>query len=154
MHWHVLYTKPRNEKKVTERLQQLGFTVFCPLTEVLQQWSDRKKRIQKPLLPSYVFIKIDEAKRQEVFQVAGIVRYLYWLGKPALVTDHEIALLQSWNQKFGAELRVESLTPGTRITLPNGLFKGVNAIVKEQRGRKLQLVLESLGIVIFMETAP
>lgn len=153
MHWHVLYTKPRNEKKVTERLQQLGFTVFCPLTEVLQQWSDRKKKIQKPLLPSYVFIKIDAAKRQEVFQVAGIVRYLYWLGKPALVTDNEIALLQSWNQKFGAELRVESLTPGTRITLQDGLFKGVNAIVKEQRGRKLQLVLESLGIVVFMETA-
>ncbi len=153
MPWYVLYTKPRNEKKVTEGLQKLGFTVYCPLVEVVKQWSDRKKKVQEPLLTSYVFIQIEEQQRNLVFQVAGVVRYLYWLGKPAVVRDEEITTLQSWLLNSNQKLQIGQLLPGSKITLKEGVFKGVDAIVKEQRGKKMQLVLESLGIVVIMEMA-
>ena len=151
MIWHVLYTKPRNEKKVTDRLQQLGFKVYCPIVEELQQWSDRKKKVLKPLLPSYVFIQIEEKNKNEVFQVPGIVKYLYWLGKPALVRDSEIEQLKKWNLHYGMMLKVEKYNPGSKITLNEGIFKGVEALVKEQRKNKLQLVLETLGIVLIVD---
>jgi transcription antitermination factor NusG len=151
MFWYVLYTKPRNEKKVTERLEQLGFTVYCPLVEVIKQWSDRKKKVQEPLLPSYVFVRLEEKMRDQVFQVAGVVRYLYWLGKPAIVRDSEIETLQSWLLNGNQKLQVQPLQPGSKITLTEGLFNGMEATVKEFRGRKVQLILESLGIVVIME---
>ena len=59
MPWYVIYTKPKNEKKVAERLQQIEIEVFCPLVTVVKQWSDRKKKIQIPLFNSYVFVFID-----------------------------------------------------------------------------------------------
>lgn len=151
MPWYVLYTKPRNEKKVTERLEQLGFTVYCPLVTVVKQWSDRKKKIQEPLLTSYVFIQLEEKMRDQVFQVAGVVRYLYWLGKPAIVREEEIATLSSWLTNSPQKIQVQSLAPGSKITLKEGMFTGLDAIVKEQRGKKIQLVLESLGIVVIMD---
>jgi transcription elongation factor/antiterminator RfaH len=151
MPWYALYTKPRNEKKVTERLQQLGLAVYCPLVTVVKQWSDRKKKVQEPLLPSYIFVRLEENEREKVFQVAGVVRYLYWLGKPAIVRDEEIETLQSWLLNGNQKLQVQQLQPGSKITIREGLFTGVDAVVKEYRGKKVQLVLESLGIVIIMD---
>lgn len=153
MPWYVLYTKLHNEKKVAERLQQIGLTVYCPEIEVVKQWSDRKKRIQKPLFPSYIFIQLDEAKRDQVFQVAGVIRYLFWLGKPAIVRDEEIETLKSWLSSSYQKLEVNRLQLGARITLEEGMFKGNVAIVKEHRGKKVQLILESLGIIVIMEVA-
>ena len=54
--WYVLYTKPRHEIKALERLTQNGFEVYCPMKTTLKQWSDRKKKVSEPLLPSYLFI--------------------------------------------------------------------------------------------------
>ena len=151
MPWYVLYTKPRNEKKVTLKLQELGFVVYCPLVTVVKQWSDRKKKVEEPLLPSYVFVQLDETNRDQVFQVAGIVRYLYWLGKPAIVREEEIETLRSWLSGDSPKLQVEQLQRGTKITLKEGLFSGMDAVVKEHRGKKVQLILESLGIVVIMD---
>ena len=61
-HWHVLYTKPRNEKKVAERLSGAGDTVYCPLQKVRRQWSDRLKVIEEPLFKGYAFIHIEDHK--------------------------------------------------------------------------------------------
>jgi len=60
--WHVLYTKPRNEKKVAERLSSAGYTVYCPLQKVRRQWSDRVKVVEEPLFKGYLFVKIEEKK--------------------------------------------------------------------------------------------
>jgi transcriptional antiterminator RfaH len=85
MNWLVLYTKPKNEVKVAERLAAAGITVYCPLVTSLRQWSDRKKKVTLPLFSSYVFVQLAEVQRAAVFEVPGVVRYLFWLGKPAVV---------------------------------------------------------------------
>jgi transcriptional antiterminator RfaH len=92
--WYVLYTKPRNEKKVAERLTGAGYSVYCPLHKVRRQWSDRIKTVEEPLFRSYVFIQIEDAKRDEVFVYPGTVRYLFWLRRPAVVRQSEIATIQ------------------------------------------------------------
>ena len=56
-YWNVLYTRPRAEKKAAMELVALGAQVYCPTVEVLSQWSDRKKWIQKPALPSMYLLK-------------------------------------------------------------------------------------------------
>lgn len=151
MPWYVLYTKPRNEKKVALSLQELGITAYCPLQTVVKQWSDRKKKVQEPLFSSYVFVHLSEQQRDLVFQVAGVVRYLFWLGKPAVVRDEEIETLKAWLETTSHTLSVARYEPGTRITLTEGYFKGQSGVVKTHSGTKLQLVLESLGVLVTME---
>ena len=58
MPWFALYTRPKNEKKVTEQLVKLGIEVYCPLVTQVKQWSDRKKKVATPLISSYVFVNI------------------------------------------------------------------------------------------------
>ena len=56
MEWYAIYTKPRNEKKVAENLAAIGIESYCPIVTTLKQWSDRKKMVETPLIPSYVFV--------------------------------------------------------------------------------------------------
>jgi transcription antitermination factor NusG len=88
--WYVLCTKPRNEKKVAERLSTDGYNVYCPLHKVKRQWSDRMKVVEEPLFKGYLFIQVGDKRRDEVFNHSGAVRYLFWLRRPALVSSCEI----------------------------------------------------------------
>ena len=152
MPWFVLYTQPRNEKKVTDRLEKLGITAYCPMTIQVRQWSDRKKKVEVPLLNSYVFVQLAEADRKLVFEVPGIVRYLFWLGEPAIVGDEEIKTLKNWLSHDLAALEVSALKPGDTITLKEGAFKNQEALIKTISKNKMQLVLVSLGLLVTITT--
>lgn len=151
MPWYVLYTKTRNEKKVADSLVKMGITTYCPLVTTVKQWSDRKKKIQQPLFSSYVFVNLSEHERDVVFQVAGVVRYLFWLGKPAVIRDEEIHTLQKWLDSNYQKVAIQSIQSGDTIILKEGVFKGQSGIVKELRGNKIQLLLETLGFIITLE---
>ena len=55
--WQVLKTRPRAEKKAAQQLTLLGAQVYCPIITRVSQWSDRKKLIDHPALPSMILIK-------------------------------------------------------------------------------------------------
>ena len=151
MNWYALYTKPRNEKKVEEQLHKMGLEVFCPKVSVVKQWSDRKKKVSQPLIPSYVFIKIKEQERDLVFSVSGVVRYLFFLGKPAIIKESEInAMKETLNPDF-KEVGVMDLEKAQKFTVEEGTFKGQEATFIEQKGSKIILRLESLGIKLILE---
>lgn len=151
MNWYVLYTKPKNEKKVAKQLEEMGITVFCPLKTVVRQWSDRKRRVEEPLFSSYVFVKLDDKDRAKVFDAVGVVRYLFWLGKPAIIQDDEIEILKKWLSKDYKNIETQTYAPGTIINITEGPFMGQKAVLNEQRGKKLRLQLETIGIEIIIE---
>lgn len=148
MPWFVIYTKPRTEKKVAERLTQLGVQVYCPLVTTLKQWSDRKKKVQTPLLNSYVFVHVEPKDRELVFQVNGVVRYVYWLGKPAVVRDEEIQALQESLQHTLTSFEVRAHKVGDVISIPAGPFQGKEGIIRQLSKNSLQLVLSELGVLV------
>ena len=71
--WWALYTKPRHEKKAKLEIEKKGITVYLPLNRVLRQWSDRKKWIEEPLFPGYIFIHGDAVERHQAVQSNGVV---------------------------------------------------------------------------------
>ncbi|RZJ51124.1 MAG: UpxY family transcription antiterminator [Flavobacterium sp.] len=149
MNWYVVYTKPKWEKKVAEKLQQIGIACYCPLVTQVKQWSDRKKKIEVPLFNSYVFVQLPDSERSSVFQVEGIVRYLFWLGKPAIVRNEEIDIIKkNLNSSNVSEISVTTIQVGDRIKLDSGAFSNQNAIVQEVSNTHYILVLESLGCVL------
>jgi transcription antitermination factor NusG len=145
--WYVLYTKPRNEKKVAERLTQRGYTVYCPLHKVRRQWSDRVKTLEEPLFRSYVFIQIEDAKRDEVFAYPGTVRYLFWLRRPAVVRQSEIATIQKWLGEHEHEnIDVSQIMLGDYIRITSGQFSGEEAILLDRRNSRVIVQLKELDI--------
>jgi transcriptional antiterminator RfaH len=148
MPWYALYTKARNEKKVADELNKRGINAYCPIRIELKQWSDRKKKVQVPLITSYVFVELEDKEREKVFTVNGVVRYLYWLGKPAVIREEEIKTLQEAMNSSFTQVSVSELAPGQKIEVPHGPFKGQAGIVKNISNQKVQIVLTQLGCII------
>ena len=149
MNWYALYTKPRWEKKAASRLEELGIETYCPTITEVRQWSDRKKKVTSPLFKSYVFVHLPEKERGKVFEVPGVVQYIFWLGKPAVIRDEEIEVIRQWLEDDRVEdVEVGDLSPGDKITIANGSFKGKDAIVSEIGKKRLRLVLKNLGMVV------
>jgi transcriptional antiterminator RfaH len=142
--WLAVYTKPRAEKKVEERLIKSGIEAFCPTYTTLRTWSDRKKKVELPLIPSYVFVKVAEKERLEVLKDIGVMNFIFWLGKPAIVREEEIQTLRT-------ELK-DTLIPevkiGEVIKLNDGVFKGYEGKVKYVKNNSLVIVLSSIGLTI------
>ena len=92
--WFVIYTKPRNEIKVSQRLSVLGIENYTPTRMEIRQWSDRKKKIAVALLPSMVLINLNEKEVNKVFEVAGVVRYLFENQKRAEVSNEEVLAMK------------------------------------------------------------
>lgn len=152
MNWHVLYTKPKWEKKVAEQLLANGINCYCPTIVKMQQWSDRKKKVIVPLFNHYVFVQLPEKDRNLVFTSPGVVRYLFWLGKHAVVKDEEITTIKQWLE--GGVTNTIDVLPykiGETIKIDKGPFTDHNALIKEVTKTHYVLVLESLGCVLKMK---
>jgi transcriptional antiterminator RfaH len=147
--WYVLYTKPRNEKKVDERLQQKGFEAYCPLIITVKQWSDRKKKVELPMFPSYTFVKVEEYQREQITADPGVLNFVFWQGKPAIVRTVEIEAIKKIADE-GQSIQIENnqLNLGENLVIPNGPFKGLAGKVDAIDEKIISIVLQPLGCVI------
>lgn len=145
--WYVLYTKSRHEKKVADRLRAAGFTVYCPLQKISKRWSDRTKIIEEPLFKGYIFILIEDHKRDEVFSFPGTVRYLVWLRRPAVVRKEEIDTIQKWLGQYNhSDIDISDILPGDYVRITSGPFTGEQAILLDKTNKKAVVQLKELGL--------
>jgi transcription antitermination factor NusG len=151
MPWYVLYTNPKAEKKVAEQLNRLGIEVYCPTVVQVKQWSDRKKKVESPLFTSYVFVNIEDAARDDVFKAKGVVRYLFWLGKPAVVKNEEIAEIKKWLAARDVDIEFEALHEGDEIEITEGQFKGQTGTVQQIDKNYIRLIIKSIGFVMIIK---
>lgn len=143
--WYVLYTKPRNEKKVAQRLTESQFEVYCPLIETVKQWSDRRKKVKVPLFNSYIFVKLEERDMQTVLRDPGVLNFVFWLGKPAVVREVEIKAIRYITLEV-QEVEVSSVRykVGEDVLIKEGTFKGLRGVVNIIDKNQVILYIEAL----------
>ena len=146
--WFVVYTRPQQELKVATQLSAMGITNYCPTVTLVKQYSDRKKKVNKPLLSSYVMVELEDKERNKVFACNGIVRFLFFLGKPTVVPASDITLMQNHLNGVYNDSKVTTLSVGDSHTITQGPFSGVLGKVVETHNSKVKLELASLGMRI------
>jgi len=154
MHWYALYTKPRWEKKVHLLLTEKKIESYCPLNKVTKKWSDRMKTVEEPLFKSYVFVRTTAEGQTEVRMTNGVVNFVYWLGKPAIVKDREIEMIRKFLNEFNNVVAEPiSLRPDSKVKIRQGIFMDKDATVIKLRGNKVQVIIESIGysLVAFID---
>jgi transcription antitermination factor NusG len=152
--WYALYTKPRWEKKIDARLLLKGVESWCPLQKVERQWSDRKKVIEDPLFKSYVFVRIDETERSNVLMTDGVLNFVYYLGKPAIIKDEEVNNIKMYLAEKDARISViaeEGFQQGDKICVNFGVFMDKEGTVLRGGKKKVYVQLQSLGQVMVVE---
>ena len=144
--WYAVYTKPRWEKKVHALMIAKGLEAYCPLNRVRKKWSDRLKWVEEPLFKSYVFVRITENEQTSVRLVGGVVNFVYWLGKPAIIKNGEIETIRRFLNDYD-EVWAEPITlqKDTRITIRQGPFMNKEGKVVKVFNNKVQVVLENIG---------
>jgi transcription antitermination factor NusG len=149
-HWLAVYTQPRWEKKVHRLLEDRQLEAYCPLNKVYRKWSDRMKKVEEPLFKSYVFVRVSEAERTAVRMTPGVVNFVYWLGKPAVIRDHEIATIRQFLDEHEEveALRTEDIQPGSRLVITSGVMMDQQATALKVGKRYVEVVIESIGYTL------
>jgi transcription antitermination factor NusG len=142
--WFVLYTKPRNELKVTERLTRIGVEVYTPIKTEVRQWSDRKKKVTIPLLPAMVLVKLLEKEVDIVFNIPGTVRFLFEHGKRASVLNEEVLAMKSYLETV-VQKESKTLAVGDIVKVP---LLEQEAILLAIKGKKCLAQLQKLGAIV------
>lgn len=142
--WYVLYTAPRAEKQVKTRIEALGVKCWLPLHRSPRVWSDRVKIVELPLFNSYLFVWCTEPELRNLIRVYGVIRIVYYDGKPAVIRQREIDAIQD----FLDQAAEHALCPGEEVEILCGAMKHISGKVKKVRKNHLILYLEQLGATV------
>jgi transcription antitermination factor NusG len=151
--WYVLYTNGRHEKKVVELLSNRHVSCYLPLYRSVRRWQDRRKEVDLPLFPGYVFVRIALRSKLQVLTVPGVVQIITFNGTPAPVADAEIECLR---RGLSSSTSVEPhpyLKVGRSVRVRSGPFAGMNGILVRRKHAfrlvlSIDLIMRSLSVEI------
>ena len=147
LNWYVIKTRSRSEDKVAQRINAIGMHVYLPLQKTIRQWSDRKKKIEVPLIPNTLFVETDQKSLNQLYNIPGFHSILKFLGKPALVRQNEINNLKLLLQE-NIEIKKEDFREfkkGESIEVIRGPMQGIIATsIDDGRTHKLIVEIESM----------
>ncbi|MCX7863278.1 MAG: UpxY family transcription antiterminator [Bacteroidales bacterium] len=135
--WHVLYTRSRFEKKVYTLLIEKGIETYLPLQKTIRQWKDRKKMVEEPLFRSYCFVKVNAKDYQLPLTIEGVVKYVWFDGKPATIHEHEIEFLKkACNSKYKIDVvESQNFVVGQKVRVDRGMFTGYEGEIVKLNGK-------------------
>lgn len=148
--WYACYTRGRHENKVASHLDSRQIETFLPLHREDVQWSDRRKTVERPMFPSYVFARFETSELPQVMNTRGLVTIVQTGGKLAAISDEEIENLRRFAEAIADNGIVAEREPvieaGDRVRVVSGPFAGVEGVAVLRRGRtRLRVSLSSVG---------
>ena len=151
--WYAVYTYPNAEKKVQGKVKDMGVESFLPLRTVVRQWSDRKKKIEVPLFPGYVFVKTSLAHRFGLLTIKELVRFISFENQPMPIPDREIETVRKVVSR-NVEVAQEPFhgQVGEKVQIKEGQFAGAVGVLVNRKGKnRLIIQLEALQQAISIE---
>jgi transcription antitermination factor NusG len=144
--WYAIYTRPRWEKKITAKLQSYCIESYCPLNAICKQWADRKKVIHEPLFTSYVFVRVSYAEQLIVRNAHSNIKFVHWLGKPAIIREEEIEAIKDLLSQFkNVQVEKVNVNINDKVKIINGAFIFQEGKVMEVQSKSVKVYLPSLG---------
>jgi transcription antitermination factor NusG len=152
--WFALYTRPRWEKKVADLLSAKDIENYCPVNRISRQWSDRKKLVSVPLFTGYVFVRIEEKNQLTVRSTAGVINFVYWLNKPAVIREEEIVLIKRFlNEYENVQLEKVAIQNNDTVRVTGGALMGLEGMVLSASRNVVRVLLPSLGFMMMAEVS-
>lgn len=140
--WYLIYTKPRHEKKVHSHLTQMKINSFLPVTKKLRTWHDRRKYVDEPLFPSYVFIYLtDMQSYYEGMDTEGSLYYVKYGKEIARVKDSVVDSIRLVADRVQDPIISEDhIQPGRKLVISEGALTGLSCEVVQYNSKQKLLV--------------
>lgn len=150
--WFAVYTKSQCEKKVAGLFAKKDIEHYCPLNRIVRQWSDRKKIIMEPLFKSYVFVRIHDRQANDVLKTDGVINFVHWLQKPAVIRDEEIeAIRQFMAQNEHVQLEKTEVRVNDQVKIIYGPFVDQFGKVVEVEEKTVKMILPAMGYALVVK---
>jgi transcriptional antiterminator RfaH len=145
--WFAVYTRSNYEKKVYALLEKQSIETYLPIQKSLRQWSDRKRWVEEPLIRSYIFVKISEKQYFQVLNTPGVVCFVTFSGKAAVIPPAQIEILRRLlTTDITLEVSTEALRPGDTVEIIAGKLLGITGELIEHKGNKKVVIrIEQTG---------
>jgi transcription antitermination factor NusG len=143
--WYAAYTCANHEKRVAAELEARAVEHFLPLYNSVRRWKDRKVRLELPLFPGYVFVRLALCARLRVVQIPSVVYLVGFGGQPYPFPESEVESLRAGIRNA---LHLEPhpyLNVGSRVRIVRGPLEGVEGILT--RKKNLYRVVLSLDLI-------
>lgn len=145
-HWYAAYTRARHEKAVEKSLAAKGFEVFLPLHDVLSQWKDRRKWVQKPLFPGYLFVRTGPDRLGYVWMEKAVVHLVSDAGGPVPVPDEQVHTVRELMTRAVPVDPWPHVRKGDRVIVRDGPLIGLEGFfVRRKNEAKLVVSVDMLG---------
>ena len=142
--WFACWTRSRAEKRVKQWMDRHGMEAFLPIIERERQWADRKKRVQFPLFPGYLFVRVPWSRVPELVRMPSVVTVVGTNGVPCVIRDREIESVKTLVDGIGRTGILPSpadfLEDGDRVRVVEGPFAGLEGILLESAGQPRVIV--------------
>jgi transcriptional antiterminator RfaH len=151
--WYVVYTLPRNEKKIFAWLLRHQIRAYLPLLRTRKQWSDRKKWVEEPLFKSYVFIGKEYFLKNEISSIPGAIYLLKFENKPAILSFQEVENIRIAID-FPDNLAVsnQSFQKGQKIKIISGRLSGLEGYITQLKGKsRVFITFDHLNATLSIE---
>ncbi len=151
--WNVIYTRSRAEKKVNKLLNEQGIITFLPLVKEIRQWSDRRKKVEVPLINSYIFVKADKSNYLKILETPGVVKFVKFINENAKISEQEInnlRIITSNNIKDFRTIR-KNFNDGDKVKIKLGNFKGLTGVIDSQKKDTLIVNIIELKMSFLIE---
>jgi len=151
--WLVVYTNSRAEKKVSIELDFQGIVNYLPLQRKLRKWSDRKKWVEIPLISGYIFVHIDPKEYEKVLKTSGVVAFVKFGGKAAVVPDDQIYFIKKMLREPDIDVEVshQLLQQGDEIMVTSGPLIGLKGKLISFKGKKrvaVEIIQLNLSLIV------
>lgn len=134
--WYAVYTKSRHEKVAQVNLQSRGIITFLPLREVISRWKDRKKVINVPLFPSYIFVNASLSDiYNKVVYTKGVLRVVGYNGIPIPVSNQQVESVKTLVQNKLKYDPYPYLDSGREVVIKSGPLQGIVGKIIEKRSK-------------------
>jgi transcription antitermination factor NusG len=138
--WYAAYTRANHEKSVAEQLCARSVENFLPLYASMRKWKDRRVKLDLPLFPGYVFVRLAIRDRLRVQQVPGVVRLVGFGGTPTELPAEDVEALQLGLARGIHAEPHPYLTLGRRVRLMSGPLEGMRGILLRRKGNRRVVV--------------
>jgi transcriptional antiterminator RfaH len=142
IYWHVIYTRPKQERKIANELFKKQITYFLPVINTVRQWHDRKKVIQTPLFPSYIFVclkdKLEFFNSESITGVCSFVKFGKLHAKVDQSTIDQISLVV--NSDMQTDISCDYYKPGEKLFIKDGPRNGLSCELINKNGKDKYLV--------------
>lgn len=150
--WMVLRTKSRHEAVVETVLQQKQVTTYLPKHVVVRQCQGRRRAVEMPLFPGYVFVRPRADQYEGMRYIRGSCGLVLASGKPAILPEKDLDAVKMLVDT-GADFTVDpGLAVGTRIEIASGPLMGVKGeLVRVKNQQLLVINVDAVGSSVRVE---